>query len=554
MTRSCWSIGLILMLVTSVHAEAPPVTASPANVPRPTLLVAIAVDQFSADLFSEYRASFAGGLKRLATGVVFARGYQSHAATETCPGHSTILTGSHPARTGIIANDWEDVTLPRNDRDGKTTFDVYCVEQPGAAGSDASSGEISAHFLRVPTLGDRLKASDPRSRVVSISGKDRAAVMLGGHHADVTLWWNGKAFDTYANSSTSIPGMTDVNARTNAAIARPSAVSLPAQCTAHSQVLLLSSKLSVGTLHPRMPGDERGWRASPEFDQAILDATLTTLQAMKLGHGPATDVMAVSFSATDYVGHAYGTEGAEMCAQIVALDQTIGRLLDALDKSGVVYTVVLTADHGGHDLPERNDIRGLPAAERVDPMLYARAVGARLAKQFALADNPLIGRAAFGDMYLNATIPADKRAAIRDAAVQIYKTHRQVAAVFTKDELIAAPAPNPPVDEWTLLERAKASFDAERSGDFVVLLKPYVTPIAAVNGGSVATHGSPWNYDRRVPILFWWKGIQGFEQPNAVETVDILPTLASFIGLTIPAGEIDGRCLDLLAGSDSNCH
>jgi predicted AlkP superfamily pyrophosphatase or phosphodiesterase len=124
-----------------------------------------------------------------------------------------------------------------------------------------------------------------------------------------------------------------------------------------------------------------------------------------------------------------------------------------------------------------------------------------------------------------------------------------VAAVFTKSELAAAPQPAGPVDEWTLLERAKASFDAERSGDLVVLLKPYVTPILV--GG--ATHGSPWGYDRRVPILFWWKDVRGFEQPNAIETVDIMPTLASLIDLKVPANEIDGRCLDLLAGPESNC-
>ena len=124
---------------------------------------------------------------------------------------------------------------------------------------------------------------------------------------------------------------------------------------------------------------------------------------------------------------------------------------------------------------------------------------------------------------------------------------------FTAADIAAAPAPSAPVDEWSLLDRVKAGFDPERSGDFVVLLKPYVTPIPAGGPGFVATHGSPWGYDRRVPILFWWKGMTGFEQPNAVETVDILPTLASLIGLDVPSSEIDGRCLDLIAGGASNC-
>jgi alkaline phosphatase len=530
-------------------------TTAFADVPvKPKLIVAIAVDQFSADLFSEYRPVFTDGFKRLENGIVFPRGHQGHAATETCPGHSTILTGSRPARTGIIANDWQVPTLPRKQSNGKTTYEVYCAEDPGAPGSDVTSAVLSAHYLRVPTLGDRLKVTEPRTRVAAVSGKDRAAIMMAGHNADVTLWWNGKAFDTYAQRESTIPSaISAVNTRTNAAIANPASRKLPAQCDAKSFAVAVAPNANVGTLEARKPNDDRRWHASPEFDTAILDAALTTLHEMKLGAGPATDVLAVSFSATDYVGHSYGTEGAEMCDQLVALDHTLGKLLRELDKTGVAYAVVLTADHGGHDLPERNDIHGLPAAERVDAALAAREVGAVLAKQFGLNENVLLGRSAFGDMYLSTSVPADKRAAVLDAAVKFYRGQRQVAAVFTKSELIAAPAPAAPVDEWTLLERAKASFDPQRSGDFIVLLKPYVTPIPDGGAGYVATHGSPWGYDRRVPILFWWKGVRGFEQPNAVETADILPTLASLIGLEIPPGEIDGRCLDLMAGTESNC-
>lgn len=114
------------------------------------------------------------------------------------------------------------------------------------------------------------------------------------------------------------------------------------------------------------------------------------------------------------------------------------------------------------------------------------------------------------------------------------------------------PMPKGPPDSWSLAERARASFTENRSGDFVVLLKPRITPIAEPKN-YVATHGSPWDYDRRVPILFWRKSMQGFEQPLAVETADILPTLAAQIGLTVPSGEIDGRCLDLDQGTEDSC-
>lgn len=141
------------------------------------------------------------------------------------------------------------------------------------------------------------------------------------------------------------------------------------------------------------------------------------------------------------------------------------------------------------------------------------------------------------DVYLSPSVPSQKRAAVLDAAARLYRAHRQVEMVFTRSELIAAGPPALPVNEWTLLDRAKASFNPERSGDLIVLLKPYVTIYLEPKSREddyVASHGSPWGYDRRVPIVFWWKGISGFEQPAAVETVDIAPTLAALIGLRYP--------------------
>ena len=141
-----------------------------AAAPPPKLIVAIAVDQFSANLFEQYRPTFSGGLARLSEGVVFANGYQSHAATETCPGHSTLLSGRHPSATGIIANDW---WAP----DGRK---VYCVDDATMTVPGRSAGRGPAN-LKVTTLGEWLRAADPASRTVAVSGKDRAAIMMAGH-------------------------------------------------------------------------------------------------------------------------------------------------------------------------------------------------------------------------------------------------------------------------------------------------------------------------------------------------------------------------------------
>ena len=125
--------------------------------------------------------------------------------------------------------------------------------------------------------------------------------------------------------------------------------------------------------------------------------------------------------------------------------------------------------------------------------------------------------------------------------------------MVTGEELAKHPISTRSPDTWTLRDKLRASYNAQRSGDFIVVLKPRVTPIPESGMGYVATHGSVWDYDRRVPILFWRKGLTGFEQPNAVMTVDILPTLASVIGVPLDASKIDGRCLDLLSGPESSC-
>lgn len=555
-------LTIALLMGGTVLAQAPlsappaPVTASttPASSPKPPqLVVAIAVDQFSADLFAQYRTSFTGGLARLAGGVVFPSGYQSHAATETCPGHSTILTGYRPGHTGIIANNWVDQSVTRDDKA------VYCMEDPSAPGSTSNKYVQSLVRLRVPTLGDRLKAIDPATRVMTVSGKDRGAMLLAGKLADETWWWDGKGFGTYAGRAPSAAIAPVVN-RVNASITRSIAdghapYASPARCADVSTPIPLSPTRSVGDgRFERKPGDARALRTSPELDAATLMFATGLLESGQLGRNDRTDVLGISLSATDTIGHTFGPGGGEMCIQLAALDAGLGLFLDTLDKTGLDYLVVLTADHGGHDLPERNRRNGAPDAARVDTALTINEVNRTLEAKTRIKGPLILGDGAFGDIYLRRNLSSANRKKVKAAALALYRGHPQVQTVFTHDELAAAPEPSGQPEAWSLRDEAKASFDPERSGDFVVLLKPRVTPIPTPVGGAVATHGSPWGYDRRVPILFWRKGLVPFEQPLGVETVDILPTLAAEIGLPLPAkGGPDGRCLDLRAGPETVC-
>src|SRR5438270_7867645 len=198
----------------------------------PKLLVVISVDQFSANLFDEYRPQFAGGLARLASGTVFRNGFQSHAATETCPGHSTILTGDHPARTGIIANVWIDQSVQRADKT------VYCAEDERAPGSTSLSYKVSPDHLLVPTLGELMKTRWPGSRNVAVSGKDRAAVMMTGHRADQRWYWTGQAFATDLAAAPVPRVVPRVNAAVAAALAqaRPP-LQAPPFCQAKARII-----------------------------------------------------------------------------------------------------------------------------------------------------------------------------------------------------------------------------------------------------------------------------------------------------------------------------
>jgi len=244
-----------------------------------------------------------------------------------------------------------------------------------------------------------------------------------------------------------------------------------------------------------------------------------------------------------------------MCIQMSELDRSLGEFFNILDRENIDYVVMLTADHGGLDLPERMSLQGVPAAQRIDPNLNAETIGKTVAKELNIpGDKPVLhADGPIGDYYVSRDLPEKQRQRVKDSAMALIAAHAQVEAVLEHDDLAAIEVPHGSPEIWTLAQRARASFNPDRSGDFIVLLKKGVTPIASTARGYVATHGSPWDYDRRVPILFWRDGMQHFEQPLSVMTVDIAPTLAALVGVEIPADETDGKCLDIDGGPANSC-
>lgn len=537
-----WATAMIAM------AGIAPIQAAPT--PQPKLIVAISIDQFALALYDRYRPGYTGGLARLAKGVSFT-GYQSHAATETCPGHSTILTGDHPATTGIVANTWVDRT---------TGASIYCVSVPGA--DKDARGPQNMH---VDTLGSWIKAAQPGARVYAISGKDRAAITMAGKHADGVWWWaDGIGFTSSSYAGPVTPAVMDpAKAFNTATFAAWKSVPptlwpmAPAACRPLEKPYTFGAIQRSGKVPPEQSqGLETGdflaskdfqsqLRSTPLYDRLVLDFADATIDREHLGHGPATDVLALSFSATDYIGHRFGSGGAEMCTQMAALDETLGALFAKLDSLHVSYVVVLTADHGGHDAAERLRETGVDA-QRIDSAQFMGDLSTAMRARFALPGLAMKGEDA-QQIFLTGVSDPAQRAEIRTAAIAWLKARPEVVEVHTPEEIAATPMPvGKPVETLTLLERYRESYDPLRSGDIAVEFREHMSlygPKAASD--TIAGHGAPWDEDRRVPILFWWPGVKTAHPGNA-ETVDIAPTLAAMAGTVAP--KVDGKCLTSVAG------
>jgi len=523
----------MLLAASPACAQAPAVKAG-----APKLLIVISVDQFSAALFDAYRPHFTGGLRRMADGVAFANGFQAHAGTQTCPGHAAIMTGGHPARTGVIANYWYDFAVQRGDKR------IYCAEDESVAGSNSEDVSVSATHLRVPTLGDLMKQTWPTSRVIAVTGKDRTAATMGGRNPDQRWWWQGSRF-VQNNAVAPAPVMAQVNGAVAKAIAeaRPP-LAPPAFCAGKDKSYALPDGGSVGTYRfQRNAGDAAAFGDGPERDAATLAAAAALVRAMQLGRRNTPDLLAIGLSATDLVGHQFGPGGMEMCLQLASLDKDLRDFFALLDEDGVDYAVVLTADHGSLDLPERLRVQGVADAARLDPAVTPAAIGTEIARRLQLTTPIFVG-----DWYLNGNVPQERRPEVLALARQLLSNQPQVHSVYTKAEIAAHPMPTSARPEsWSVLDRLRASFDARRSADLAVIYKPNISTSA------VAGHGSLWDYDRKVPILFWRHGIAAESRAESAMTVDIMPTLASLIGMVVPVGSVDGECLDVTAGVANNC-
>lgn len=502
-----------------------PADAQQAVAQRPTLVVMVTVDQLRPDYLTMYERQFTGGFARLLRGgAVFLNGFQDHAITETAPGHASTLSGRFPRSTGIVSNE-------------------AGVADPQSPLLGARGDPASPFRFRGTTLTDWLRFANPATRALSVSRKDRGAILPMGRAKQSVFWYatNG-TFTTSTYYADTLPGWVQAfNLRR-----------LPQQLAGSSWDLLLdpaqytepdSVPLEAGGrdfVFPHLfPQDAASAAASlaafPMMDQLTLSFALEGLRQMRLGAGPTTDVLAVSLSTTDAVGHKFGPDSREVHDQVLRLDRYLGAFLDTLftlrDSARVV--LALTSDHGVSPLPAAksrypNEGAGhVNVAPAVVPLFAAlRAAG---------VDTSAFG---FDEGILFLDDAALAKAGLRTEAVaRTFVTEvAKVRGVLRVDRVSTLATLDTTTD--TVARRWLHMLPPELPAAAVVTLRPYWY----WQGVTYSTHGSPHDSDANVPIIFYGAGINPGRQARKALVVDIAPTLASILGVR-PMEQLDGRVI-----------
>jgi len=533
----------------AVHAQTPAARpAAPARAPEPPrLVVFLVVDQFRGDYVQWYGQQWTKGLRRLYdNGAVFPLAAYPYAGTVTCPGHFTIGTGSLPATHGMVGNNWYDPATNRL---------VLCSSDPTATSVPFGGGTGTEHHsprsLLAPAFADELRLQEKRApQILSVSLKPRSAIGLGGHggpgtivlwEEDSGVWATSDAFtktpwpavDEYvrAHPITASYGQTWTKLLPNSSYLFEDDAPGESQPAPWTRVFPHEFKTASGK-----PDNiyVSAWERSPLSDAYIADMVINLITTMKLGQKPGTDMLAVSFSALDLVGHEYGPRSHEVQDVMARLDIQIGRLLDTLDRlvGPTRYTLAFSADHGSAPLPEQAVALGMDAG-RVSLTEIRDAVQKTAAS--VLGEGTYYGSFAEENVYLTAgtlqklmTKPA-AITGIKDALGRV----KGIARVYGPDELSS----NAPTDDG-ILRAARMSYRPGRSGDFIVIPKPYW-----VLRSTGTTHGTPYAYDQHVPVLFFGAGIKPGRYLVPASPVDIAPTLAAITGIAL--ARTDGQVLNM---------
>jgi hypothetical protein len=494
---------------------------APAQSPR--LVVLIAIDQMRGDYLERFGSQLTGGLARLSRGGAwYTNAHHDHAITETAPGHATLLSGRFPRSTGITMNriGVEDPSMPL---------------LAAGMGTGASPKRFNG-----TTVVDWVRARDAGSRALSVSSKDRAAILPAGKSKANVFWYSPDGrFVTSKYYGDDLPEWVNAfNAR-----------ELPAKYTSKAWTLLLPEASypepdtvalegnGVANTFPHQLGDDSLnasslIRGTPFIDEVTLQFALDGIKSLKLGAGQATDVLSISLSGTDYVGHRYGPDSREIHDQILRVDRYLGTFLDSLyklrDSSKVV--IAFSGDHGAGSMPElKQNLTPKPTRVVLNSAFPAVLSAMRAAKVDSNAidlDVQIIS--ADRAMFKKANANADS---VLDVFAKAIREIPGIARVDWFKKILADTATDPIARRWS------HQFQPDAPIDLVITLTPY-----SLWRGNISSHGSPYDYDSNVPLVFYGPGVQPGKHGEFVRTVDLAPTLAALAGVK-PTEKIDGVVL-----------
>jgi predicted AlkP superfamily pyrophosphatase or phosphodiesterase len=520
----------------------------------PKLIVQITVDQLRPDYWKRYAGRYgAGGFRRfLDQGLRYDSTFYSHAGTETAVGHATLFTGASPADHGIVGNEWFDPVLQRR---------RFAVEDPAhrllgrATPPDMGTSPAA---LRTTTIGDELAlATGGRSLIRSISVKDRAAILPAGRGGKA-FWFDDRNGDFVSSDFyfSALPSFVDAFNRARPAEryrSRAWDLLLPRDTYLNEhdddRAFELGYK-ALGRVFPHpLGGDTAAYYATLKrtpFGDELTEAFVTALlEAEPLGADDVPDLLAVSFSSTDYVGHFFGPESLEGEDNLLRLDRTIARLFENLLKrvSESELLVVLSSDHGGCESPEALTKLGMSAG-RHDPAALVQDLERALNAKFGPGPR-LVADFANPSFWLHESAVATRKLAIEDverAAAAHLAAQLGIAYAITRSDLARGSLP-----AGMIYDRVRRAFDPERTGHV------YVVPasgwlLATEARGLVSMHGTPWNHDTHVPLVFWGNGTQPGVIHTASDPRDIAVTLAALLGIEPPRAASGSVLSGVLAG------
>lgn len=518
------SVVLLSAIVTSACASAPPRALQP---DRPPLVVVLVVDQLRSGYIETLGPRFTAGFRRLLDGGArFPNAAYPYLNTVTCAGHATIATGALPYRHGMVLNAWWDRAAARSMpcTTDESTKNIGYMGKP--------TGGDSAATLLVPTLADHLQAAGG-GRSVSISLKQRSAITMAGRRPNAVVWFDGSAGWATSLAFTDSPvgwvqSFVDANPIGADRGKRWERLLPPEAYDGIDDGEGEFQPSGWGRVFPHVLGEPANqflvhWQRSPLADAYLGRMAAHAVDSLQLGRGPGTDILSVSFSTLDLVGHQYGPASHEAQDILFRLDQTIGTLLAHLDarlgRDG--YVLALSSDHGIADLPEQ------AGGGRQSSTAIVAAIDDALAPFFG--PGKYVAQTVYTDIYLQPGVFDRLRASAPASAAVLHALEAMpgIARAFRADEISLAAVRSDADPE----KRAAAlSYYAPRSGDILVVpARNWLLSSAAT------THGTLHPYDQRVPVLFFGAGVAAGIHDGPVTPADIAPTLAALVGAAFKA-------------------